>query len=106
MAAHYRPEVTGYPEPLVHEVISRVRTDLDAFSDAEIGVLINHGYILADAAVRRHLLPLIEDGSLAELTITPAAMQIPFPVWMEEQVVRKALRDSHKVRLLGRARPQ
>jgi len=102
VAAHYGPRGAGYPEGLVHEIISKVRTDLDAFSDAEIAVLMNHGYILADAAMQRHLIPLIEDDSLAELTVTPAAAQIPFPEWMEEQAVRRALKDSHKVWLLGR----
>lgn len=101
VAAHYGPHA-GYPEALVHEIISKVRTDLDAFSDAEIAVLMNHGYILADTAVQRHLIPLIEDGGLAELTVTPAPARIPFPEWMEEQAVRRALRDSHKVWLLGR----
>ena len=101
VAAHYGPHA-GYPEALVHEIISKVRTDLDAFTDAEIAVLVNHGYILADTAVQHHLRPLIEDGSLAELTIAPLPARIPFPGWMEEQAVRRALKDSHKVLLLGR----
>ncbi len=44
----------GYDAALVREVIVAVRTDLDAFGDAEQAVLENHGYLLADAAVREH----------------------------------------------------
>jgi NTE family protein len=34
--------------------IARIRTDLDAFSPEEIGILENHGYLAADASVRLH----------------------------------------------------
>ena len=44
----------GYPDDLIAEVISQVRIDLDAFSDAEIAVLENHGYFMADVALARH----------------------------------------------------
>lgn len=42
----------GYRPGLVAETITAVRTDLDAFGEAEQGVLENHGYLLADAALR------------------------------------------------------
>jgi NTE family protein len=103
VAAHYGPS-GGYPDVLVHEIIAKIRTDLDAFSAAEIAVLMNHGYILADTAVRRHVVPLIESGGLPELTVTPAPARIPYPEWMEEQAVRRAMKDSHRVYLLGRRR--
>ena len=45
----------GYPEELAEEVIAAVRTDFDAFSQAEISVLENHGYLLAEAAFQGHL---------------------------------------------------
>ena len=45
------PDGQGYPED-VCKLIHRIRTDLDAFSEAEIGCLENHGYSLADAALR------------------------------------------------------
>src|SRR5829696_2964959 len=38
----------GYPQDLVTDVIARVRTDLDAFSRAEISILENHGYLMAE----------------------------------------------------------
>jgi len=104
VAVHYGQHASAYPERLVHEVISKVRTDLDAFSKAEIAVLMNHGYTLADTAIERHVRPMIEDGSLAEVTIRPTPARIPFPEWMDEPAVRQALKNSHKVLLLGRRR--
>jgi NTE family protein len=47
-------EARGY-SPAQRAVLEGVRTDLDAFSDGEIGCLENHGYALADAALRRWL---------------------------------------------------
>jgi len=44
----------GYEARLVESTISAVRTDLDAFLPDECGVLENHGYLLAEAALRRH----------------------------------------------------
>lgn len=83
----------GYSERLVDEVISRVRTDLDAFSEAEICVLENHGYQLAAAAIARHVpnLPARDHPAVA-----------PYPEWLDEEQVRAALKDSHKRKLFGR----
>ena len=36
-------------------LIAPIRTDLDAFSEAEIAMLENHGYAIADAAIATHL---------------------------------------------------
>jgi NTE family protein len=41
----------GYDEASAR-LIRKIRTDLDAFSDGEIACLENHGYSMADAAVR------------------------------------------------------
>lgn len=76
----------GYDHDLVRSVIAEVRTDLDYFSDAEAGVLENHGYLLADAAMRAYG----ADWS------TAAPLQIPFPEWMDADKVRRALRNSAK----------
>jgi NTE family protein len=46
------PGFPGYSGNLVRDVIARVRTDLDAFSDAEQRVLENHGYTLASVALQ------------------------------------------------------
>jgi NTE family protein len=92
VAAHYEPHPPlGYPEALVDDLISEVRTDMDAFSEAEQKVLENHGYILAEAAVRCHA------PSLASPDALP--YQVPHPEWMDEARVRAALRDSHKRKL-------
>ena len=89
----------AYPDSLVTERISQIRTDLDPFSDAEQRILENHGYCVAEQRVREkasHLLP-------AE----PAPAAPPHPQWMDEGRARAALRDSHQRisirRLRGRA---
>jgi NTE family protein len=84
----------GYSENLVDRVVSEVRTDLDAFSEAEQAVLENHGYILAEAAIRRHAPELISGEALP--------YSVPNQDWMDEERVRKALSNSHKRMLLGR----
>jgi NTE family protein len=86
----------GYSAALVAEVIAAVRTDLDHFSDAEAAVLQNHGYTLADAAMRVHGQAWCDDEA-------PPA-RIPHPEWMDEVRVRAAMRSSDRRRLLGRWR--
>jgi len=68
---------------------------MDAFSDAEIAVLMNHGYLLADIAIQVHLpdeIPQVEK-------------KVPFPEWMDEGKAGEALKDSHVVKWLGRFWP-
>jgi NTE family protein len=84
----------GYSPDLITEVISEVRTDLDAFTKAETGVLENHGYFLADAAIQQH---------------TPELIKVAAPLapphggdFLDEAWVRKNLTESHKRFLLGR----
>jgi NTE family protein len=88
----------GYSEALAREVISEVRTDLDAFSEAEAAVLENHGYLLADAALTRHL------GALLPAEIPPARVPHPdwFPPHRSEDEIRAALHGSATTRLRGR----
>jgi NTE family protein len=74
----------GYPAQLVTEVIAAVRTDLDAFEEAEQAVLENHGYLLADEALRGQGL------------VGAGATEPPHPHWMDEQRVREALSTSSK----------
>jgi len=85
---------TGYAEDLAKTVISEIRTDLDAFSDAEAAVLENHGYLLADAGLRTHVTALLPSN--------PPPLQIPHVDWMDEEAVRGALSKSHKRKMLGR----
>jgi NTE family protein len=83
----------GYSKELASEVIAGIRTDLDSFSDAEAAVLENHGYLLADAAVKRHV------PALLPAAVPPLA--VPHPGWMDEGRVRAALKDSSHRSLLG-----
>jgi NTE family protein len=73
---------SGYSDDFVDTVIAPLRTDLNPFSDVENAVLQNHGYLLAEAAIQRHLPTLIK---------TPAPLQIPYPEWMDEAKARQAL---------------
>jgi len=85
----------GYSKALVEEIIARVRTDMDAFSEAERFVLENHGYLICEAAIRTHAADLM----------SPARRElfVPHPEWMDESRVREALGGSRRRRLpLGR----
>lgn len=66
---------------------------MDAFSDAEIAVLENHGYLLADIAIEVHA---------PQLKSISAPKKIPYPDFMDEDKVSSALRDSHERRWFGR----
>jgi NTE family protein len=95
----FDPAARGYGKDLVDEVISEVRTDLDCFSDAEAAVLENHGYLLADAALR-----VYGDDAWRDAGPWPK-LQIPHPEWMDAAKVRKAMRRSDKrVAVVGRWR--
>jgi NTE family protein len=97
-ASHYDPAATGYGEDLSREVIAEIRTDLDAFSDAEKAVLENHGYLLAEAALRRHAPALLAGAKAAS---------VPRPDWYPpvrgEADVRAALEDSGRRSAWGRS---
>ena len=93
--AQYQPDAPGY-SPVLAQRIRKVRTDLDAFSDAEIAILENHGYFLADAAIRKYL----RNESVTINLLAP--LRAPHPQWMNEERAARALRDSHKTVLLGR----
>ena len=87
----------GYHETLVEKKIAAVRTDLDAFGEAEQAVLENHGYLLADAALRER--GLVNLGGIEGLPPEP-----PHPRWMNEERVREALSGSGRRKVLGRLR--
>lgn len=60
------PGVPGYSNAFVKEAIATIRTDLNTFTDPEIAVLENHGYYLAEAAIKVHLPALYPpDASLS-----------------------------------------
>jgi len=83
----------GYSDAVVKNFIAAIRTDLDSFSEAEASVLENHGYLLADAAIRTYVPKL--------LPAQVPALKIPHPEWMDEAKVQVALKDSSKRALLG-----
>lgn len=76
----------GYPEDLQLSHIGEIRTDLDAFTKAESKILENHGYFMADLALRRHA------RHLADLHV---AFRTPHPELVDPDIVRDALRVSH-----------
>jgi NTE family protein len=93
-----RPTFPGYSKVLAREVIADIRTDLDAFSDAEAAVLENHGYLLADAAIARHVSTLLSEP------MPPATVPHPdwFPPARTEDAIRAALKNSGKRKTWGR----
>ena len=94
-AAHYQNGAPGYSADLVANVIAAIRTDLDAFSPAEAAVLQNHGYSLADAALRAHL--------SHKLPAQLPPFTWPYPDWRDEAKVRSALARSWQQTFFGRS---
>jgi NTE family protein len=94
-------EGQGYPQDLIRDCIAEIRTDLDAFTDAEQRILENHGYWVADARVRARLPDLPTPDAPP-----PSA---PSPEWMDPRRVSQALRGSDRRispnRILTRRRP-
>lgn len=84
----------GYSQALAEELIASVRTQLDAFSEAERQVLDNHGYLVADGQVRVYA---------PQLITIDAALAVPWPKALSEHFVRKALRHSHNISSGARA---
>src|SRR5690606_32951961 len=89
---NYAESAVGYSGELAEELIARIRTDLDAFSDGEQAVLENHGYLVCAAALDRHLSAYVQK--------TPVVA--PHPEWMDEVRVRRQLWDSGRRKILGR----
>jgi NTE family protein len=91
------PKYRGYAGHLVDDYISEVRTDFDCFSEAERFVLENHGYLLADAAIREHAPFLIAEYR---------EPRDPHPDWFEDadDRIRRELSGSHRWTPLGRWR--
>jgi NTE family protein len=83
----------GYSEELIKTYIARVRTDLNRFTEAEIAVLENHGYLLASAAVKSYL---------SDLVSVDKAPVVPHKEWMDERRVAEALKNSHRRFVLRR----
>jgi NTE family protein len=86
------PDCSGYG-PDARKLLHRVRTDLDAFTEGEIACLENHGYSLADAALRSRAPALCPN-----LT---APFRWPHDGWRQDGRVREVLSDSGR-RKIGR----
>ena len=76
----------GYPEELQESHIGEIRTDMDSFTKAESKILENHGYFMADLAIRRHA------RHLGDLSV---AFRVPHRDVLDVESVRTALRVSH-----------
>lgn len=83
--------VRGYPEESVEKYISEMRTDLDRFSESEMDALINHGYLLAEAATGRYT-PALRDEA-------PPPLSVPHEPLMDPGRVKRELMSSHKRKL-------
>ena len=86
----------AYAYQLIRDFIAPVRIDLDVFTPGEIGVLENHGYLMADIALRKHGEGLVKGK-------WPGAA-VPHPVWRDEARAANALRESGKTRIFFRPR--
>jgi NTE family protein len=86
--AKYDPSDTlGYSQEIA-TLIANIRTDFDTFSPAERAILENHGYLMADIAIRVHV-PALYGAA-------PPALVIPYPEWLDPAKVRVALANSSK----------
>jgi len=68
-------ELPGYSADFVAKWISVIRTDLAFFSPEEVGILMNHGYSVANAAILVHR---------PDLNSTKAKFNWPFPGLVQE----------------------
>lgn len=88
-------EPPAYSNELAANFISYIRTDLNGFSEVERKILENHGYMVADQAVKKvaHALTL-----LVNLDPWPK-LKIPHPEWappnVSECAIKRALVDSY-----------
>ena len=78
-------------------MIANLRTDLDAFSEVEVGVLMNHGYLSAAGAMAARL----GDLGRAEVEIRAPFPEL-VPPGVDEVGWGVALRESGRRKVLGR----
>ena len=87
----------GYSGKLAKQYIATIRTDLDSFSAAEASILENHGYWLADAAIKTHVNRLYPSDA-------PPA-KAPNLDWdCSEKKIERVLRESSQRTVFGRSR--
>jgi hypothetical protein len=76
------------------ERLRAVRTDLDAFSETEQLVSMNHGWALADAALRSYV--------ASELNVPNPGTPPDKNLLSDNDAASEVLKDSSAVRILGR----
>lgn len=85
----------GYSDELAKQHIATIRTALDSFSEAEASVLENHGYWLADAAIKTHATRLYPSDA--------PSVKAPNPDWdCPEERIKLVLRQSSQRTVFGR----
>ncbi|MCH8627189.1 patatin-like phospholipase family protein [Arsenicicoccus piscis] len=82
----------GYP-PAVAEMIGRVRTDLDSFSEGERAIVERHGYLVAEQSIREHA---------PHLVVHDAPLAPPFDEWADPAKALRVLQSSARRTLWGR----
>ncbi len=86
----------GYSEKLAKTYIATIRTDLDSFSEAEASILENHGYWLADSAIKTHVNRLYPSDA--------PPVKPPNPDWdCSEDKIERVLRHSSQRTVFGRS---
>ena len=88
-AEYDKADTSGYSAATA-AMISHIRTDLNAFSPEEAAILENHGYLMADVALKVHA---------TELWRPAPAARPPYEAWLSDDKAQRALRDSAKRRL-------
>jgi NTE family protein len=92
-SSYPKPAPGSYSDELIAGSIAPIRIDLDVFSDGEQAVLENHGYLMAETALRSHAPDLVAGGP---------EPRPPFPDWMDERKATAALAESWKTKLFSR----
>lgn len=89
---NFDPGWPGFSSDLT-TMIAEIRTDLDAFSEAESKILENHGYYLADVALHTYV---------PTLRASAAPGNVPHLDWTDRGRIKQAISDSWKRCWLGR----
>jgi NTE family protein len=84
-------DAIGYSAELAARVLAKIRTDLDGFDDAERATLENHGYLVADAALRCFANDLVSEQLGLEPDTWPS-LHVPYPEWLPPQRDECAIR--------------
>ncbi len=86
--ADYKADGLPVEQKHIAQRIANIRTDLNRFTDAEIEILINHGYLRAADKM------MSKAGCL--LPAVPTPVEVPYAKWTDTGQLKKALRHSHK----------